>query len=198
MAESRFRRRPPHSDGCKRGDSGANEAERYVRSAAVCSAAVASAFCSSPMAGGSLSIGDADRIARRYTRWSAITSRRYTRRPSRASAHRCPLSCVVSSRWFLECGLLCRGFAMLVCEDCDDRRRVAFSCKGRGWCPSCFGRRMAQTSANLLDHVLPRVPLRQFVLTVPFELRTWLAYARFAARCGVSHLRGLGARLLPA
>ena len=35
---------------------------------------------------------------------------------------------------------------------------------------------MAQTSANLLDHVLPRVPLRQFVLTVPFELRTRLAY----------------------
>lgn len=77
---------------------------------------------------------------------------------------------------YLECGLLCRGFAMLACEDCDDKRVVAFSCKGRGWCPSCFGRRMAQTSANLLDHVLPPVPLRQFVLTVPFELRTRLAY----------------------
>ena len=77
---------------------------------------------------------------------------------------------------YLECGLLCRGFAMLACEDCDERRLVAFSCKGRAWCPSCFGRRMAQTSANLLDHVLPRVPLRQFVLTVPFELRTRLAY----------------------
>jgi hypothetical protein len=35
---------------------------------------------------------------------------------------------------------------------------------------------MAQTAANLLEHVLPRVPLRQFVLTFPFELRTRLAY----------------------
>lgn len=77
---------------------------------------------------------------------------------------------------YLDCGLLCRGFAMLACEDCDERRLVAFSCKGRSFCPSCLGRRMAQTGANLLDHVIPRVPLRQLVLTVPFELRTRLAY----------------------
>ena len=77
---------------------------------------------------------------------------------------------------YLDCGLLCRGFAMLECESCQERRLVAFSCKGRGFCSSCLGRRMAQTSANLVEHVLPRVPLRQFVLTVPFELRTRLAY----------------------
>jgi hypothetical protein len=35
---------------------------------------------------------------------------------------------------------------------------------------------MAEASANLVDHVLPRVPLRQFVFTVPFELRARLAY----------------------
>lgn len=36
---------------------------------------------------------------------------------------------------------------------------------------------MAQTAANLVDHVLPsRTPLRQFVLTLPFELRARLAY----------------------
>jgi len=65
---------------------------------------------------------------------------------------------------------------MLACEDCDERLLVAFSCKGRIFCPSCLGRRIAQTGANLLDHVIPRVPLRQFVLTVPFELRPRLAY----------------------
>ena len=66
---------------------------------------------------------------------------------------------------------------MLACEDCSERRLVALSCKGRGFCPACFGRRMAQTAANLVDHVLPpAVPLRQFVLTVPFELRARLAY----------------------
>ena len=36
---------------------------------------------------------------------------------------------------------------------------------------------MAQTAANLVDHVLPpAVPLRQFVITFPFELRSRLAY----------------------
>jgi hypothetical protein len=35
---------------------------------------------------------------------------------------------------------------------------------------------MAQSAANLVDHVLPKVPLRQFVVTFPFELRARLAY----------------------
>ena len=49
---------------------------------------------------------------------------------------------------------------------------MAFNCRGRGVRRSCMGRRMAQTAVNLMDHVLPRsAPLRQFLLTVPFELR---------------------------
>ena len=44
------------------------------------------------------------------------------------------------------------------------------------FCGSCLGRRMAQSAANLVDHVLPMVPLRQFVITFPFELRARLAY----------------------
>ena len=35
---------------------------------------------------------------------------------------------------------------------------------------------MAQSVANLVEHVLPDVPLRQFVVTFPFELRARLAY----------------------
>ena len=31
---------------------------------------------------------------------------------------------------YLDCGLLCRGFARLKCQDCGERRLVAFSCKG--------------------------------------------------------------------
>jgi hypothetical protein len=30
---------------------------------------------------------------------------------------------------------------------------------------------MAQTAANLASHVLPIAPVRQFVITLPFELR---------------------------
>jgi hypothetical protein len=78
---------------------------------------------------------------------------------------------------FLDCGVLCRGAALLVCEQCPQTNVIALSCKGRGFCPSCLGRRMAQTSANIIDHVLPRrVPLRQWVLTCPFELRARLGF----------------------
>jgi hypothetical protein len=69
---------------------------------------------------------------------------------------------------FLDCGLLCRGFARLRCGDCNESRLVAFSCKGRGFCPSCMGRRMCATAANLVEHVLPEVALRQWVPTFPF------------------------------
>ena len=34
---------------------------------------------------------------------------------------------------YLECGLLCHGFARLKCGSCDETRLVAFSCKGRGF-----------------------------------------------------------------
>ena len=48
---------------------------------------------------------------------------------------------------YLDCGLLCRGFARPRCGMCKDSRVVAFSCKGRGSCPSCLGRRMCATAA---------------------------------------------------
>jgi Transposase zinc-binding domain len=76
---------------------------------------------------------------------------------------------------YLDCGLLCRGFARLRCEGCDQRRLVAFNCKGRGFCPSCMGRRMCATAANLIERTLPEVGLRQWVLTFPFAWRRRLA-----------------------
>jgi len=51
----------------------------------------------------------------------------------------------------------------------------AASCKGRGVCPSCNGRHMAQTAAHLADHVIPPVPVRQWVISVPKRLRGMLA-----------------------
>jgi Putative transposase/Transposase zinc-binding domain len=77
---------------------------------------------------------------------------------------------------YLDCGLLCRGFARLKCRGCSETRLVAFSCKGRGFCPSCMGRRMCATAANLIERVLPpSTPLRQWVLTFPFPWRPRLA-----------------------
>jgi hypothetical protein len=79
-------------------------------------------------------------------------------------------------RGFLGCGILAHGFVRVHCDACGLDRVVAFSCKGRGFCPSCGGRRMADTAAHLVDRVLPEVPVRQWVLSLPFALRYRLAY----------------------
>jgi len=72
---------------------------------------------------------------------------------------------------YLKCGRLEHGFLRVRCEDCHSERLVAFSCKRRGFCPSCGARRMVESAALLIDHVLPRLPMRQWVLSVPFQLR---------------------------
>ena len=64
-------------------------------------------------------------------------------------------------REFLTCGQLARGFARFRCDDCRADLLVAFSCKGRGFCPSCTGRRMASLAAHLVDDVLGGLPVRQ-------------------------------------
>ena len=77
---------------------------------------------------------------------------------------------------YMSCGILGRGFAHLYCAGCREHHVVAFSCKARAVCPSCLGRRMSAGALTLVDHVLPDVPLRQFVLTLPFPLRFPLAF----------------------
>ena len=62
---------------------------------------------------------------------------------------------------FLDCGILAHGFLRLRCGDCGHEKLVAFSCKRRGFCASCGARRMAETGAHLVDHVIPPVPVRQ-------------------------------------
>jgi hypothetical protein len=79
-------------------------------------------------------------------------------------------------RDFLRCGWLVGGFARFRCGGCGFDRLVAFSCKGRALCPSCGGRRMAERAAHLVDRVLPDVPIRQWVLSVPYRLRYQLAW----------------------
>jgi hypothetical protein len=79
-------------------------------------------------------------------------------------------------REYLSCGVLARGFARLRCDGCKMEMLVAFSCKGRGFCPSCCGRRMAERAAHLVDGVLGGLPIRQWVLTLPYRLRYALAW----------------------
>jgi hypothetical protein len=77
-------------------------------------------------------------------------------------------------RKYLECGIFAHGFARARCDDCGHDYFVAFSCKGRGVCPSCNTRRMVETAAHLCDHVFPRLPVRQWVLSVPKRLRYFM------------------------
>lgn len=76
---------------------------------------------------------------------------------------------------YLKCGLLEHGFLRVKCDGCRHEHLVAFSCKRRGFCPSCGARRMVESAAHLVDHVFPVAPVRQFVLTFPFPLRFLLA-----------------------
>jgi len=76
---------------------------------------------------------------------------------------------------YLKCGRLEHGFLRVRCEHCHHERLVAFSCKRRGFCPSCGARRMADSAALLVDEILPTQPMRQWVLSFPFQLRFLLA-----------------------
>jgi hypothetical protein len=81
--------------------------------------------------------------------------------------HRTPKPYVRQAfRKYLDCGIFARGFARARCGDCGHDYFVAFSCKGRGVCPSCNTRRMVETAAHLTDHVFPRLPVRQWVLRI--------------------------------
>ena len=55
------------------------------------------------------------------------------------------------------------GAVTLRCDACGLDRLLPFSCKRRGFCPSCGGRRMTERAAHAVDAVLPPVPVRQWV-----------------------------------
>src|SRR3989442_12025916 len=67
---------------------------------------------------------------------------------------------------YLRCGILAHGFLRLGCDTCPQELLLPFSCKRRGFCPSCAARRMAQTAAHLVTCVIPWVPI---------PLRYWMA-----------------------
>lgn len=75
---------------------------------------------------------------------------------------------------YLKCGILAHGFLRLKCGGCAQEKVVAFSCKKRGFCPSCTGKRMTEAAAHLVDNVLPFISYRQFVISFPFVMRFWL------------------------
>jgi hypothetical protein len=106
---------------------------------------------------------------------------------------------------YLRCGILAHGLLRVRCERCGETTVVGFSCKGRAFCPSCGGRRMSELAAHLVGRVLPHVPIRQWVFTVPVPVRYQLAFDATLTRavlrvfllpssagCGAARLDGGG------
>ena len=69
---------------------------------------------------------------------------------------------------YLKCGRLEHGFLRVRCDSRHAEHLVAFSCKHRGFCPSCGARRMAESAAFLVDEVFPEQSVRQWVLSFPY------------------------------
>ncbi len=79
---------------------------------------------------------------------------------------------------YLKCGRLEHGFLRVRCETCHEERwllsavpTVGALGERRGFFPSCGVCRMAESSALLVDEVFPHQPVRQWVLSFPFQLR---------------------------
>jgi hypothetical protein len=78
-------------------------------------------------------------------------------------------------RAYVRCGVFSYGMARARCQDCGHDIFVGFSCKGRGFCPSCTSRRSHESAAQLTDRVFPEAPMRQWVFTFPRRIRYHLA-----------------------
>jgi Transposase zinc-binding domain len=115
---------------------------------------------------------------------------------TRRQADGVPLPAFVEQEFydFLTCGILAHGFARLRCTECTLERLVPFSCKGRGFCPSCGGRRMTGNAARLVDGVLPRVPVRPMG-DEPAVLASVLARVGSRAGAGARRVRARAAGL---
>src|SRR3990172_12684114 len=79
---------------------------------------------------------------------------------------------------YLHCGLLSYGFARVKCEDCHKEFLLAFSCKGRYFCPSCHQHRVQEFSLFLTEHIMEEVAHRQIVFSLTKMFRRYFLYNR--------------------
>ena len=117
------------------------------------------------------------RIATNTTLYKAVSKYFYPFvREVQASGKSVPHFVERTFKKYLKCGRLIYGSVRLYCKQCKGTRLLAFSCKCRGFCPSCSGRRMAEASVLQSEEMIPHVAMRQWVLTFPHELNMFLAY----------------------
>jgi ribosomal protein S27E len=79
---------------------------------------------------------------------------------------------------YLDCGNPRCGFARIRCPDCGEERLLMFSCRTRGFCPSCPAKRLEEWGEWMREELLLNVPHRQVVFTIPRMLRIFFKYKR--------------------
>jgi len=79
---------------------------------------------------------------------------------------------------YFECGDLKKGFARIRCPDCHHEFLLAFSCRGRWFCPSCHAKKVVQFGEVLRENILYPLPHRQYVFSIPIILRKYFLYNR--------------------
>jgi len=67
------------------------------------------------------------------------------------------------------------GYAVAIVEMSN---LLAFSCKGRWFCPSCHAKKVLQFGESLRDNIFYPVPHRQYVFTIPIVCRLYFKYDR--------------------
>ncbi|MCB2182707.1 MAG: transposase zinc-binding domain-containing protein [Desulfobulbaceae bacterium] len=79
---------------------------------------------------------------------------------------------------YLKCGDLKQGFARVRCPECHHEFLLAFSCRGRWFCPTCHAKKVVQFGELLRENILYPVPHRQYVFSIPIILRKFFLYNR--------------------
>jgi len=90
---------------------------------------------------------------------------------------------------FMDCGNLEQGFARVRCDNCKHEYLLAFSCKGRWFCPSCHQKKVQLFGALLTETILFPVPHRHFTFGIPKMLRPYFRFDRGLLKdlCRIAH-----------
>ena len=89
----------------------------------------------------------------------------------------------------MQCGDFAKGFARVRCDERSHEYLLAFSCKGRWFCPSCHQKKVQVFGAMLAESILAVEPHRHFTFTIPEMLRPYFRFHRGLLKqlCRIAH-----------
>jgi hypothetical protein len=90
---------------------------------------------------------------------------------------------------FIDCGDLTRGFARVRCDTCKHEYLLAFSCRGRWFCPSCHQKKVLLFGEFIARTIAYPVPHRQYVFSIPVMLRVYFRHhpGLLTKLCRIAH-----------